>query len=230
MLFHPKTLLRDFLKADHSLEEVIACAQLLQSCPTLWDISVHGDSPGKNTRVSCHALNQGILLTQRPNISLLHLPHCRRSLYPLSWKPRKIYSVQFSCSVVSDSLWPHGLQHGRLPCPSPSPEVCSNSCPLSRWWHATSHPLSSPSPPAFNLSQHEGRFQWVSSSHHVAKVLELQLSISPSNEYSGLISFRIDWLDILSVQQTSKSLLQHHSSKASVLPCSAFFIVQISYP
>ena len=95
------------------------------------------ESPGKNTRVSCHALNQGILLTQRPNISLLHLPHCRRSLYPLSWKPRKIYSVQFSCSVVSDSLWPHGLQHGRLPCPSPSPEVCSNSCPLSQWYHPT---------------------------------------------------------------------------------------------
>ena len=61
--------------------------------------------------MSCHALNQGILPTQRPNVSLLLLPHCRRSLYPLSWKPRKSCSVQFSCSVPSDSLQPHGLQH-----------------------------------------------------------------------------------------------------------------------
>ena len=86
-----------------------------------------------------------------------------------------ISSVQFSCSVVSDSLWPRELQHARPPCPSPTPGVYSNSCPLSRWCHPTSHPLSSPSPPAFNLSQHQGLFQWVSSSHQVAKVLEFQL-------------------------------------------------------
>ena len=82
--------------------------------------------------------------------------------------------------------------------------------------------LSSPSPPAFNLCQHQGLFQWVSSSHQVAKVLEFQLSISPSNEYSGLISFRMDWLDLLAVQGTLKSLLYHHSSKAS------FFSAQLS--
>ena len=64
----------------------------------------------------------------------------------------------------------------------------------------------------------------------MAKVLEFQLSISPSNEHSGLISFRMDWLDLLAVQGTLKSLLQHHSSKASILWCSAFFIVQLSYP
>ena len=93
-----------------------------------------------------------------------------------------------------------------------------------------SHPLSSPSPPAFNLSQHQGLFQWVSSSHQVAKVLEFQLGISPSNEYSGLISFRMDWLDLLAVQRTLKNLLQHHSSKAPILQCSAFFIVQLSQP
>ena len=80
-----------------------------------------------------------------------------------------------------------------------------------------SHPLSSPSPPALNLSQHQGFFQWVSSSHQVAKVLEFQFSISPSNEHPGLISFRMDWLDLLAVQGTLKSLLQHHSSKASIL-------------
>ena len=91
-----------------------------------------------------------------------------------------------------------------------------------------SHPLSSRSPPAFNLSQHQGLFKWVSSSHQVAKVLESQLQHRPSNEYSGLISFRMDWLDLLAVQGTLKSLLQHHSSKASILWCSAFFIVQLS--
>ena len=90
-----------------------------------------------------------------------------------------------------------------------------------------SHPLSSPSPPAPNPSQHQGLFQWVNSSHEVAKVLDFSFSISPSNEHPGLISFRMDWLDLLAVQGTLKSLLQHHSSKASILPCSAFFTVQL---
>ena len=93
-----------------------------------------------------------------------------------------------------------------------------------------SHPLCSPSPSAFNLSYIESLFQWVSSSHQVAKVLEFQLQLSPSNEYSGLISFRIDWFDFLLVQGTLKSLLQHHSSKSSILQHSAFFIVQLSHP
>ena len=93
-----------------------------------------------------------------------------------------------------------------------------------------SHPLLSPSPPAFNLSQHQGLFQWVSYLHQVAKIWSFSFSISPSNEYSGLISFRMDWLDLLAVQGTLKGLLQHHSSKASVLQCSAFFMVQLSHP
>ena len=93
-----------------------------------------------------------------------------------------------------------------------------------------SHPVLSPSPPTFNLSQHQGLFQWVCSSHQVAKALEFQLNISSSNEHSGLISFRMDWLDLFEVQETLKSLLQHHSSKASILLCSAFFIVQLSHP
>ena len=93
-----------------------------------------------------------------------------------------------------------------------------------------SHPLSSPSPPALNLSQYQGLFKWISSLHQVAKVLELSFNISTSKEYSGLISFTMDWLDLLAVQETLKSLLQHHSSKASVLQCSAFFIDQLSHP
>ena len=93
-----------------------------------------------------------------------------------------------------------------------------------------SHPLSSPSPPTFNLSQHQGLFIWVSFSHQIAKVWSFSFSISPFNEYSGLISFRIEWLDLLAVQGILKSLLQHHSSKASILRCSTFFIVQLSHP
>ena len=93
-----------------------------------------------------------------------------------------------------------------------------------------SHPLSAPSPPAFNLSQDQGLFKWASSSHQVAKVLEFQLQHQSLNEHSGLISFRMDWLDLLVVQGTLKSLLQHHSSKVSILRHSAFFIVQLSHP
>ena len=93
-----------------------------------------------------------------------------------------------------------------------------------------SHPLLSPSPHAFNLSQHHGLFQWVSSSHQVVRYWSFTFSISPSNEYTGLISFKMDCLDLLAVQGTLKSLLQHHSSKASILHHSAFFTVQLSHP
>ena len=95
-----------------------------------------------------------------------------------------------------------------------------------------SHSLSPPSPPAFNLYQHQGLFQWVSSSHQVTKVLELQLQHQSFqwilNEYSGLISFRIDWLDLLAIQGTLKSFLQHDSSKASILWRSVYFMVQLT--
>ena len=93
-----------------------------------------------------------------------------------------------------------------------------------------SHPLLSLSPPAFNLSQHQGHFQSVSSFHQVAKILEFQLQHQSFNEYSELISFRIDCFDLLAVQGTLKSLIQHHRSKASILQRSAFFIVQLSHP
>ena len=92
-----------------------------------------------------------------------------------------------------------------------------------------SHPLLSPSP-ALNLSQHQGVFKWVSSSHQVAKVLEFQLQQQSFQWTPRTDLFRMDWLDLLSVQGTLKSLLQHHSSKASILMCSAFFIVQLAHP
>ena len=93
-----------------------------------------------------------------------------------------------------------------------------------------SHPLSSPSSPAFNLSQHQGIFQWVSFSHRWPEYWSFSFSISPSNEHQGLISFRVDWLDLPSVQETLKSLLQHHSSKAPLFRCSTFLTVQFLHP
>ena len=92
-----------------------------------------------------------------------------------------------------------------------------------------SHPLSSPSPPAPNPLQHQGFFKWVSSLHQVAKVLEFQLQHQSFQWHPGPISFRMDWLDLLAVQGTLKSLLQHHSLKASIHRCSAFFVVQLSH-
>ena len=93
-----------------------------------------------------------------------------------------------------------------------------------------SHPLSSPSPPAFTVSQHQGLFKWVVLYIWWLECWSFSFSISPSNEYSGLISFRMDWLDLLVVQGTLKSLLQHHSSEASILWHSAFFMVRLSHP
>ena len=140
-----------------------------------------------------------------------------------------LQSVQFSSSVMSDSLWPHGLQHTRLPRLSPIPEFTQTHVHWVGDAIQPSQPLSSPSPPTFNLFKHQGLFKWVL---HIRwpKFWSFSFSISPSNEYSVQISFRIDWLDLLAVQGTLKSLLQNHSSKPSVLWCSAFFIVQLSHP
>ena len=140
-------------------------------------------------------------------------------------------SVQFSHSVMSNSLQHHGVQHARPPCPSPAPGVYSNLCPLSQWCHPTisssvipfsSCLLSFPASGSCQMSQSVLRIR-------CPKYWHFRFSISPSNEYSGLISFRIEWLDLLAVQGTLKSLLKHHSSKASILQRSAFFIVQLSH-
>ena len=127
---------------------------------------------------------------------------------------------------MSDSLRPHGLQHARPPCPSPTPRAYPNSCSSSWWCHPVISYLSSPSSPSFNFLQHYGLFQLVSSLHQDwPKDWSFSFSISPSNEYSGLSPFRIDKLNLLAVQETLKSLLQHHSSKAWILQHSTFFIV-----
>ena len=127
-------------------------------------------------------------------------------------------SVPFSHSVVSDSLWPHGLQHTRLPCPSPTPGAFSDSCPLSWWCYPT---ISSSAVPFSSCLQSFPASGFFSSESTLCmrwpKYWSFRFSISPSNEHPGLISFRMDWLDILAVQGTLKSPLQHHSSKASIL-------------
>ena len=130
---------------------------------------------------------------------------------------------------MSDSLRPHELQHARLPCPSPSPGACSNSCPLSQWCHAIISASVTPPPPALSLSQHQGFTNKSVLCIRWPKYWSFSFSISPSNEHSGLTSFRMDWLDLLAVQGTLKSLLQHRSSKASILWRSAFFTVQLSH-
>ena len=133
-------------------------------------------------------------------------------------------SVQFSCSVMSDSVQPRELQHSRPPCPSPTPGVYPNPCSLSWWCHPT---ISSSVVPFSSCPQSFPAwrsFQWVSSLRRWPKYWSFSFSISPSNEYPGLI-FRMDWLALPAVQGTLKSLLQHHSSKASILRQSAFFIV-----
>ena len=157
------------------------------------------------------------------------------SALPIRWPKYwnfsfSISSVQFSHSVVCDSLRPHKPQHTRPPCPSPVPGVHPNPCPSNRWCHPailscfvpfSSWPQSFPASLSFQMSQ---LFASTGQSIEVSAS-----AISTSNEHPGLISFRMDWLDLLAVQGTLKSLPQHHSSKASIW-CSAVFIVQLSHP
>ena len=141
-------------------------------------------------------------------------------------------SVQFSRLVVSTHCDPMDCSMPGFPVHHQLPEPAQTQVHWVGDAIQPSHPLSSPSPPAFNLSQHQGLFKWVSSffkwvSIRWPKYWGFSFNISPSNEHLGLISFRMDWLDLLVVQGTLKSLLQHHSSKASILWRSAFFIVVV---
>ena len=139
-------------------------------------------------------------------------------------------TVQFSHSVMFDSLRPHESQHTRPPCPSPTPGVHSDSTsiesvmPSSHLILARPLLLLPPIPPSIRVSSNEStlRMRW-------PKYWSFSFSIIPSKEIPGLISFGMAWLDLLAVQGTLKSLLQHHSSKASILQCSAFFTVHFSH-
>ena len=165
------------------------------------------DSPGKKTGVGCHFLLQGIFPTQKSNPGLLH---CRRILYQLSHN--RISSVQFSCSIMSDSLQPHESQHARPPCPSPTPGVHLDSRPSSQWCHLaisssvvpfSSCPQSLPASESFPVSQlftRGGQSTGVS-------------SITPSKEIPGLISFRMDWLDLKLLSYGEKTPVLYYSPR-----------------
>ena len=148
-------------------------------------------------------------------LSLGALPSCV-GLFLGTW----ISLLLFSPAVMSDSLWPHGLQHTKRCCPSLSSRVCSNSCPLGQQCHPTISSAVAPFSSALSLYKHHAlRIRW-------PKYWSFRFSISPSTEYSGLSSFRIYWFN-LAVQETLKSLLQSHSLKASVLQYSVYFMVHI---
>ena len=159
------------------------------------------------------------------------------SFHLSSWPLWVVYSislpcsVQFSRSVVSYSLWPHESQHARPPCPSLTPGVHSNSGPSSQWCHPAHLILCHlllllpPIPPSIRVFSNESTLRM-----RRPKYWSFSFSIVPSKEHPRLISFRMDWLNVLAVQGTLKSLLQHHSSKASILWHSAFFTVQLSHP
>ena len=142
-----------------------------------------------------------------------------------------ISSVQFSSfAQLYLTLQTHGLQHNRPLCPLQTLRVYSNSCPLSRWCHTT---ISSSAIPFSSCLQSFSASGSSQISHFFAsgrQSISFSFNISHSNEYSGLMSFRIEWFDLLSVQGTLKSLLQHHCSKVSILQWSGFFIVQLSHP
>ena len=163
-----------------------------------------------------------------------HCFHCFPIYFPWSDGTRchdlQFSSAQFSRSVVSDSLWPHESQHPRPPYPSPTPGVHSDSCPSNQWCHpaisSSVVPFSScPQSLQASVFSNEStlRMRW-------PKYWSFSFNIIPSKEHSGLISFRMDWLDLLAIQGTRKSLLQHHSSKAPVFRHSAFLIAQLSHP
>ena len=166
-------------------------------------------------------------------VSCQYQPHWFVNIYLFSLAAFKIFSLyfsQFSCSVTFNSLRPHGLQFARPPGPSPPPGVLLKLMsielvmPSNHLILCHSRLLLPSIFPSIRVFSNESvlRIRW-------PKYWSFSLSISPPSQYSGLISFRMDWLDLLAVQGTLKNLLQHHSSKASILQCSAFFIVQLSH-
>ena len=207
---------------------------------TLWTVARQAPlSMGfssKNTMVSCHFLLQSLFSTQGSNPHLLRLLHWQVDSSPLA-PPGKPQGHHSTCKINSVQLLSCIWLFATSDCGTPSFPVCHQLPELTQTYvHwvgdaiQPSHSLSSPSLPALNPSQHQGLFS--ESVLHIRwpKYWSLSFSISPSNECSGLISFRNDWFDLLAAQGTLKSLLQHHSFKASILQRSAFFIVQLSHP
>ena len=190
-----------------------------------WLAAPHGVTKSC-TWLSNWIMNNNILMSQAGAVS-------RDSLFLWTCFSKFTWQlVQFSHSVVSDSLWPHEPQHARPPCPSPTPGAHPKPCPLNQWCHPTISssvvpftfcPQSFPASGSFPMSQ-------LLTSGGQSIGVSASTSVLPMNTQDWWISFGMDWLDLLAVQGTLKSLLQHHSSKASILRCSAFFIAQSSRP
>ena len=138
----------------------------------------------------------------------------------------------FSRSVMSDSLLPHGLLHAKLPYPSPSPRVCSNSCPFSQWCHPTISSSVTSLSSCFQSFSESGSFLmgWLFASGGKSTGVSFSFGIIPSKEYSGFISFRIDWFDLLAVEGTLQSLLQQHFKSISSSAVSLLYGSTLSYP
>ena len=185
--------------------------------------SLSGPSIFEELRLMCNVGGHCILGREEAQIN-------RRSLIFNFFSCLPLLLLLFSRSVVSDSLRPHGLQHAGFPVLHHHPEFVQIHVHRVGDAIQPSHPLSSPSPPASNLSQHQGLFQCVSSSYQVTKGLELQLQHQPFQWIFRIYFFYISWLDLFAVQEALKSLFQHHSSKVSILWCWAFFMVQLSHP
>ena len=161
-------------------------------------------------------------------------------ILPMDWGKKTIVNgkhkqIQFSLVQLLSRVWlfaTHESQHARPPCPSPTPRVYPNSCPLSRWCHATISSSVIPFSSHLQSFSASGSFQMSQFFPSGEQSIGVSTSaMGPSNEYSRLISFRMDCSDLLTVQGIIlKNLLQHHSSKTSILWYSAFFIVQISHP
>ena len=213
-----------------------SCLSLNQRLAETFFFLFHGTGTREQTKVwkniqSCHVTSDD-QVTILQNIHKYIIKLCingQNSILPWKWGESVQFSSVQSLSRVRLFETPWIAAH-QASLSITNSQVHPYLCPLSWWCHPAISSLLSPSPPAFNLSQHQSLLKWVSSSHQVAKVLEFQHQHQSSNEYLGLISFRMDWLDLLAVQGTLKNLLQHHTSKASILRCSAFFMVQLSHP
>ena len=217
---------------DSSVPRGASCHIMRQHCEDARVSKFRSRSSGTCQKLNEWAWNQ--ILSQssleKTAVSWETLTHTQPS-YLQILSSQKFSSVQFIHSVMSDSLQPHGLQHVRLPCPSPTPRADSNSCPLSWWCHPTI--LSSVIPfssclQSFSASRSFPMNQFFTSGGQTPKYWSFSFSINPSNELFRT-SFRVDWFGLVAVQGTLKSLLQHHTSKASIVWCSAFFTVQLSH-
>ena len=174
-----------------------------------------------------HVLLQEILLTKGLNLHLLHFLHWQESSLPLAFSSVQFSSVAQSCLTLCD---PMNCSIQGFPVHRQLPEFTQTHVHRVSDAIQPSHPLSSPSPPAPNPSQHQSLSNESTLCMRWPKYWSFSFSIIPSKVHPGLISFRMDWLDLLVVQGTLKSLLPHRSSKASILRCSAFFTVHLSHP